>query len=388
MSYPLWVYGSCPVSVGQVEELVRRLPGVQPVVCGDFVQAWSEDGRLHFDVNPAMTMDRIDMPDDIELPEGEVWMVELDAQTVNDTAEQFAQMLAGVMAGVACDDAGVFWPERAAVPTEPVAPVVQTPARQLELYWFGVWGEGCYRTRAILQLCEQWFPSAMPRRYGEYWPYEHRFSDGGLEALLTCCDKSDDGGLGFTCAEYPFMDGVVVTSSGLRVTNGSWQFTLYGVADAFVEEGVIRQLEGFLVSIADQCEAVYAYAEVCGGYTWDGKKLASYGNQAEWYPPVWSGGVWRKCPAVGLLGVTPYPTWLTWFGGEYVSLLDDWLSRPKKQWLVRRTETGVMMRLADVPATRAQLEGPLGRVFGSGWVPSRFVSRKWQPARVRVSGSR
>ena len=173
------------------------------------------------------------------------------------------------------------------------------------------------------------------------------------------------------------------TLAGVRAAGGFWHMSLMAVADVFQDEKLRDRLRGLFTELADSSAAVYAYAEVNRGYRWDGHDLIGRVLEAERSPGVWgmNSGWGRK--VFGLFGLTSYPTWWAWFGGSYLSFLQEYLTRPPKTWKITPTRKGVLAELADRPACQTELWGPVSRRLRLGWVPSSLVSRNRHLARIR-----
>jgi len=228
------------------------------------------------------------------------------------------------------------------------------------------------------------FGPAVLRRYGGDEPLEHRFRDGGVTGLRVVWDTIGVESLSFSSEAFPFSGGSMTTLMGSRQAGDMWQLSLTAVADALVDAERRRSFLDFFVGVADESQAVYASAEVDGGYFWDGEVSSRY-DEGERHAPVWRGYAGRRGNRpVGLLGLTPYPTWWAWFGGGYREMLADRLSRPPSSWRVRPTQAGMLVELAELPARRAELQSRLGGLLRTGWVPASLTSARGRPARIRL----
>jgi hypothetical protein len=125
------------------------------------------------------------------------------------------------------------------------------------------------------------------------------------------------------------------------------------------------------VAVADGVPALYATAEVVGDRTYAGQHLAwRSGDKQKQRPYV---------GRVGLLGLTPKPTWWVWFGGGYLPLVQERLDNAPAAWRVSDSQAGRLVELAPEPTP---VEG-----LGRAWFPRELRQRdgSWgsKPARVR-----
>jgi len=348
MSYSVEVFGVDPPGVAVVERLVRESTGLDTRVDGGVVEAFGPDEGLLFEVGEPVSVDAEEWPLGARFPDGEVFRVVLEVELVDvdGKGEAFARVLAGAMSGVVMDETGLSWPGPAAKRYQKAMaaaePVVEVPAHQLMMWWGGFWDEGHAPLPELVGQFGRWCPEAMPRRYGEYWPYKHRFSDGGVDAMSAWWRQSEESStVAYECVGLPFSTGYLAVPCAIRSVGGVWWMTLFSAADVIVDEELRARQRALFTGVADLSGAVYAFAEVDEGYFWNGTRIGCHGGDGEWHSSVcaFSG---RKHPEAGLMGLTWYPTWWSWFGGKYRGLLADWLSRPRKAWTVSPTESGVL----------------------------------------------
>jgi len=156
-------------------------------------------------------------------------------------------------------------------------------------------------------------------------------------------------------------------------------------AQAFCGAGMQDCLRDLLTGVADEVEAVYAYAEVTGGYFWDHNGLhCPEWRTPEWYSPMWSGTDGGGGTEPGFYGLTPRPTWWAWFGREYLPLISERLSHAPRRWRISDTEAGVLVQLASKPTRWAGLQSFVHRRLKTPWMPPELIS--WDddtPAKVR-----
>jgi hypothetical protein len=180
----------------------------------------------------------------------------------------------------------------------------------------------------------------------------------------------EETSLDFACATLR-GEGDMTTTTGIAKLKGMWRLGLLCAEDDFVAAGPRSRLRALFTGIAEGGSVVIAPAEVWGGALWleggCGFKLNGERAVNPWRAYPWD---WR-----GLLGLTPYPTWWSWFGPSYLPLVRERLDRPPSGWRVTPTGRGTLLELADLPSGHKELRGPVGRWLGLGWMPSELRVR-------------
>lgn len=207
---------------------------------------------------------------------------------------------------------------------------------------------GASLMRSYLDVCRRLLPEALPNRYGDYEPMQHRLNGVDDEhALLDFAQESSQieyGGSFFWSASRPFEHCSVsfgdrrrgVTPSHYDDVRGRERMRPMTVLGAWVRldcgnEGALADaLEAFLVEVARAMGAFYACASL-GVFPYHG--------------PMW-------------IGIPEVPTWLSWYGNEYSEWLRVRVGKPRPG----STEypEGVMVRRAALPSDlEATLRHPL-----------------------------
>lgn len=389
MSFTIRVIGTIRVGEERVAELISGI-GLRALVGGGVVQAYGDDGRLWFEVNSAASIDHDDVPVSMSVPGGELWQVNVEVKSGEGVEEQFYHALTQEMAGAMFDESsGQVWPPRLSVSKIPA----RTPVRALSLAWYGFYNpDGPPLVTVLMEGAKRWLGTPLVRRYGSDEPLRYSVEKDGADKLIQAWREADMLFL-FSCLEFPFSYGSVTPLACVQPSGGMWEITLAGVADAFMDDpGARLSLQSFFTGVAAMSGAVYATAEVEEGWIWSGKQLFTQGGRSGKPRGVFRLGFpsllgrqdsAREIAKHGLLGVTSYPTWWSWFGGGYLPLVADRLKHAPSSWLVTRTDAGVLVRLSELPATETELRGRLARWLGRGWMPASLISRNLRPARVR-----
>jgi len=276
------------------------------VVDDYLIQAVSSDGKLLFDVNHPVTVDSVDVLPTVKVVADEPWLIVVDVYShdSNSPAGAFCRRLASVTSGAMVHlGTGEVWPKQygAAVATAPAS----APARGLSISWFGFLDDDhLVLPRVFVEQAQRCFGKPLVRRYGPVEPLEFRFSAGGVDAMTEVWSQAQSSIL-FSCSLKSFEYGSMTTPDGAVESSLMWRATLDGCADHFVDESMRDQLRALFTGFADSSHALYAFAEVDGGYYWDGSHCLGSIGTAERHPSVW---VHRRMPfqrVTGLMGLTP-----------------------------------------------------------------------------------
>jgi len=362
---------------------VQRVRGGLQVIYED------EDGRGRlFDIGEPEQVDPEDM--EIEVDFGDViWLVEvLVSAGDGETDLRLTQALTRAMDGVSCGDGGIdIWPGGDAELKDGGSVEVKRPwrmrrpAHQLGLHWFGLDRRGVCLPRVLFGHAVGPLAGLVPQYY--YLGGSARdFAKGGVEQMCAALGRhrSEPSAM-FHSSGQPFDWGFVSTSFGEAVAGGSWSMDVDAHAEAFRQAGMQSCLRELFTGVADETKAVYAYAEVTGGYRWNHE--GTHRPESLWpfdwfspkhYPSVWEGHDWDDGSETGFFGLTPRPTWWAWFGREYLPLVQDWLSHAPASWLVSDTDVGVLVQLASKPKTWAGLQGWVDRRRKTPWMPPELIS--------------
>jgi hypothetical protein len=264
----------------------------------------------------------------------------------------------------------------------------------LKLSWYGLWRPGDVPLPALfVDQAERWLPEAVPRRYGLGERFRTKYADGGVDAMVRAWQSREPTSLGspldfsvdfpleFVCGTLRGQ-GSMTTTAGIAKSKGMWKLELLCVKDDFVAVEPRRRLLALFTGVAEGASVEYATAEVGGKAHWLDAFVGLELDRELFISPWQDWWMdWR-----GLIGLTPYPTWWSWFGPSYLPLVQERLDRPPSGWRVTPTGRGTLLELADLPSGRKELRGPVGRWLGLGWMPSELRVRRGRrsPKAARV----
>ncbi|MFT4108303.1 hypothetical protein [Propionicimonas sp.] len=275
---------------------------------------------------------------------------------------------------------GVLWDGEVLRAPAGALPGVVTPARDepvevVALSWFVPPRAATTPVRLLADAAQRWLPEALPDRFGDTEPFQARLSSAGRPGLEQAWrTRSDD--LLFTCDRLPAVEGSIGTP---RRGNAApmWDIELQLLGAPFHDESWRRRLQEFFIGLAESAGAVYAMAEVLGGYTLSRGRLWHQGESEAGRP--WS--------PEGFCGIAGHPVWWSWFGAGYLPLVADRLAHPSVGWRVAPTATGTLLSLSTEPAGARELQPRLlGLRRPGGWFAPALLPRpssRWKtPARV------
>jgi hypothetical protein len=232
----------------------------------------------------------------------------------------------------------------------------------LELTWYGYGGAPADPLRAWWESARRWFPEAAPRRFGEWEPLQGTVSEVGLAGLQQAWQDARQPSLMTTCAQFPAIDADLTTPAGMAaVRDGAWRLRLSLLAAPVADAASRLRLERFFVGLAEASGAVYATAQVTGGWIWSGRKLWGNGKTERAFSS------WTQFG--GFAGLAPKPMWWSWFGGPYRPLLEGSLRRAERAGRVEQGD-GVFVSLSELPAGSSQLSSGFPGLSAAGvWYP-------------------
>lgn len=192
--------------------------------------------------------------------------------------------------------------------------------------------------KLLLDALRGCLPEAVPQRYGDYEPPQHRLARDG-DDHFTAFAAAEDGT--FWTGRRPVVSGHYTRRLGRSVRRsrarqvGYLEISL--LLDAVDTPAWRDELQHTLVTIAELSRASYAQAAV--GRRYRGVRLASDGGTRS-PEPLATGYGWQGLPT--------RPVWLAWFGDRYRPLVEAHL-----------TSSLPLVRTAEHPAAASRLLLPV-----------------------------
>ena len=295
-------------------------------------------------------------------------LVEGSSPVEAEHAVRFGRRLAEATQGALLDQqTGQIW-TRGNSRTPP--PVVAGTVSVLQMVWYVRAEFDAAATAADwTRLAGKHLPEALPRRYGTYEPLSKRLDDGGVAAFVEFVGNAD--GTVFYKGSRPVQEGHL--AAGPRRGNATGHkltLLLPGIADPRWWSA----LRSLFVNFSVATEAIAATAEVIRGVRWSGRTIGYDANTERAAYLAWK-STWQ--------GLSPYPVWWSWFGGEYADAIADYLPRDQ----VETVGAGLFHWRSEAPADRDVLAASLvpstgrsRRLFkrsaGSEapWLPGQFLA--------------
>lgn len=356
MSYDLEVYGKRALSTRELAKLVSvdRTLSAQVDKKADAVDAvvWTKTRAHVFTIDGPVEVEPEDLPED--WPEGEGASVlyslqiaydvspgpESSSVTVDgastDAAMAFAARLANRIDGAVMDPQTWEPPEGVSEEVEEPEPVRE---RYLHMTWWRLRDDTNDFAEVFLRTAREFFPAAVPTRFGTYEPMQGRLprdDDAAFGAVYR--DECKWGSLEFA------------TSSQGSGRLSSWNNDAWGRVHALdlthelarlEKAGIVGEIEPFFVALAERTSAVFAFASVTNSR--------------------YVSGHFRFLPRGQWSGLPADPRWMTWFGVDYADLVRDHLDPA----LVTSFPHGLLHRWTNQPVSADELQ----RISGDAWLP-------------------
>jgi hypothetical protein len=341
MSYDLTVYAPTSIDDDELEAIVASIPGLAVGDSGDHEVSVlrGKQENYAFTVFGPYEIDPEDVPDDVVphvLEPTTSWQVIVEGSNPAEVkpARRFAKALAVAAGGVAIDEQteDILGAKRARKVPRPTSELI----RILDVHWYSpklapnapsLW----------LELARKLLPEALPRRFGDYYPYQHRLDRDGDESFISSYRATQWGFLSpsFT-ATLPVLQGGLYSPDWGGILIDSIRMVAEPLDDPQWRNTVRR----FFVEYARRRGSVLATGEMLRNHKIAGPRDP---NQDP------SSGLLRG--ADGILGLPAIPIWWTWLGNDYLPLVRDYLPPEHTTYY----DEGALYAPTDEPTDRGQL---------------------------------
>ncbi|MBX9471660.1 hypothetical protein [Microcella sp.] len=313
MSYDLAVYTSRAASTEELRTLIAKSTGlaVEEGTDRSFTVVRGVRRRYCFTIDGPVVVEAEDVPEDVAaLVLGARFLYSISVEGTIESeiphATRFARRLAEVLDGASSDQqSGEVW-------SRSRSRMIQKPERHsrvevLKLRWVCLRDEMKPDAASIfLDTARHILPEALPRRFGEYEPFQGKLAldgEGGFrraweESILSL----------HTSGTVPCLGGYLSAGPSALRPDAFWSLSLDFLAEPIEDARWQVAIRHLFTALADQLPAFYASAEVTGGNIWTGRSIWVDG-ETEW-------GINPKARE-GWTGLPPLPTWWTWLGHPY-----------------------------------------------------------------------
>jgi hypothetical protein len=315
MSYDLTVYAASSIDDEELEAIVGSIPGLAVGDSGDHevTVLRGKQEKYAFTVFGPYEIDAVDVPDEVVphvLEPTTSWQVIVEGSDPAEVkpARRFAKTLAVAAGGVAVDEQteDILGARRARRAPRPTSELI----RILAVDWYSP--ESAPNAPTLwLELARKILPEALPRRFGDYYPYQHRLDRDGDEAFVSSYGRTQWGyrSPSFT-ATLPILDGGLYAPEWGGILIDSIRM----VAEPLDDTRWRNTVQRFFVEYARRRGSVLAAGEVLRNHRIAGPRDP---NQDP------SGGLLRG--ADGILGLPAGPIWWTWLDNDYLPLVREYL---------------------------------------------------------------
>lgn len=347
MSYDLQVYARDDLTADGLRDFVGQSAGLAVDAAEGRWLAVSRGvrRRYSFTVDGPDRLDAEDVPPEVA---GSVlaarYLYSVSVEGIADSeiphAVRFARRLAKILDGAVVDQqTGEIW-------SRSQSRAIVKPSREdriatVDLEWFSLRKDMPDNASAVmLSAAERYLPEALPRRFGEYEPFQHKYSDEGSAGFHQAWREATS--LLFFSGSGPCVGGDLNAGPSEQYPDRYWSMSMTFLADPLQEPGWRDAARRLFIALADGVHAFYASAQVSRNSVWSGRTLWTDGQTEV---PI-STLRYRD----GWLGLPPTPTWWSWFGAPY-RFVESLLPR---DGLTATTE-GILFESAREPTPRDAL---------------------------------
>lgn len=325
MSYDLSIYGTTRIGPLSVVDLVQSIPILTTIYSGD-----DESGVGMVRVSrgapqgPGFTIDGPFAVEDEDIPLevtarilGVKWLYRISVEDVSDKtmgdANRISRKLTKAASGILVDEqTGQVWPK--SNQRQPPRPKAADLVDEIKLKW-------CYQVEdaphdlaaRYLRLARQYFPEALPRRYGSSEPFQGNLERDGDAHFIRTLDV-EAATTTYTVGKYPVTSGSLV---GRKKFAGNTRFISLSVDRATFRDPLWREaLMKYFDRMAVELGCFFASVEVLRPGRSSHGAMFSQMHEEGYYPADYR-GQWY--------GLPPYPVWCSWYAKPYAELVHQYL---------------------------------------------------------------
>ena len=348
MSYDLQVWARRELTDDELHGLLRDA-GLAAAGDGTVVRGARARYCFHLDQS---RVEPEDVPDEVVatvLAPTALYDVQVEGTIASEIphATRFARRLARAAEGTVVDQqAGTLW---SAGKLRDAPRVEEGRIDLVSAHWYVRQGDRRRDAQAWLDAARTYLPEALPRRFGEYEPLSAKYDAASPGAFVDAVAGAQASLL--LKGTRPCLDGALAASEeGWPVSAHSLSLQRAALHDPEWRTSFRR----FFVEVASATDALYAVAEVHRNVVWNGRTVWHDGDDE---PTAYlaARGVWA--------GLPPYPVWWSWFGPDYLPLVEEHL--PTDQ--VERVAGSLFHRAAEDPVDRDTI--------GAQHLPSALLAR-------------
>jgi hypothetical protein len=360
MSYDLQVYAPEDLTEDALRTLVDQSAGLAVDAADGRWLAVSRGvrRRYSFTVDGPDRLEAEDVPPEVtSLVLGARYLYSVTVEGSADSeiphAVRFAKRLAKILDGALVDEqTGQIW-------SRSRSRTMQTPSREdrvatVDLTWLSLRDEVPDDASALMvSAAERYLPEALPRRFGEYEPFQGKYAEAGKEGFSQAW-RDATSALYFS-GSGPCVGGHLNAGPNEQFPDRYWSMSMTLLADPLREHGWRDAARRLFRTLADGVGAFYASAQVSRNHIWSGRSL--------WMDGETELSIRTLRFREGWLGLPPTPTWWSWFGAPYA-----FVARLLPRDGLTATTKGILFESAREPAPPDSLE-PLSR-----WLPANLFA--------------
>ena len=255
-------------------------------------------------------------------------------------AVRFARRLAEQVGGAVLDQQiGTVWSKGASRTVE--KPLRDSRVRVVTVDWYALRSDlDANVGHEYVIRCHRYLPEALPRRFGEFEPFQHKLAEVGEEGFARAWREAES--LLFFSASAPCIAGALWAGPSEKHPRLVWHMSLELHCLPLTDRRWRDSLGRLFVSLAEHLNAFYASAQVTRDSIWNGRGLWSDRSTER---PI------QTARINGWMGLPPYPVWWSWYGQPYRDLVSQHLVG----YNTTDYQAGLFCSLGDDPLDRDQL---------------------------------
>ncbi|MFX4271793.1 hypothetical protein ACQBAR_16820 [Propionibacteriaceae bacterium Y1685] len=313
MSYDLEVFAPRAASSTELHELITAAPTLAVDLERSHHITVVRGARRHY----SFTIDGPDLvePEDVDarvnatvLGANYLYSLHVEGSTSAEIphASRFARRFAKALGGAVLDpQTDEVWSRATSRRVQP--PPSQTRVSVVNLSWY------CLRTdlapqaaATYLTAARRELPEALPRRFGDYEPLQHKLADTGDDGFLHSWSEADTL---FTTGSRPCLGGSLRGGSSTGQQDHYWYMSLTFLTEPLHQTPWRDAVQRLFLTLADELPAFYADAQVTNGWIWSGRSIAADGDTQKRISPLRYLDGWT--------GLPPLTPWWIWLGQPY-----------------------------------------------------------------------
>lgn len=282
VSYDLAVYAPVALAVSDLRTLVSEVssldPGGEDTETSLMTVLRGAKRNYCFTVDGPWCVEPEDVPSEVTaalLEATKLYNIMVEGSRDSDIAYavRFARRLAEQVGGAVLDQQiGTVWSKGASRTVE--KPLRDSRVRVVTVDWYALRSDlDANVGHEYVIRCHRYLPEALPRRFGEFEPFQHKLAEVGEEGFARGWREAES--LLFFSASAPCIAGALWAGPSEKHPRLVWHMSLELHCLPLTDRRWRDSLGRLFVSLAEHLNAFYASAQVTRDSIWNGRGLWS-----------------------------------------------------------------------------------------------------------------